>query len=182
MIKRKGICTADLVCRHLDKKLVIVGQGAHVTSRGSLVPNDSPDFELEPGTWEYHGYADLSKRKQLMARAIATFTPTEYLECFAGTHVESMLSGTPPITTDFGVFPGTIPDHLNGKVGFRCNTLQDFVNAAKNASECDPHAIRDYASRFLMDSVKLEYQRWFEDLYQVYLSTDGKTPGWHNLK
>ncbi len=181
MIKRKGICTADLVCRNLGKKLIIVGQGAHVTPRGSLVPNDSPDFELEPGTWEYHGYADLSKRKQLMARAIATFTPTEYLECFGGTHVESMLSGTPPICTNFGVFPGTIPDVLDGKVGFKCNTLKDFVSAAENAKKCDPNFIKDYATRFLMDNVKLEYQRWFEDLYQVYRSTDGKTPGWHYL-
>lgn len=185
MIKRKGILTAALACNAIGKKLIIAGQGAHVDSRGHLVPNEDPDFDLEPGTWEYVGYADVEKRKKLMAEAIATFTPTEYLECFAGTHVESMLSGTPPITTNFAVFPETIPNHLNGIAGFRCNTLQDFVAAAFCADRM-PQPNRatmiKYANRFLMESVKFEFQKWFEDLYQVYLSTDGVTPGWHFLK
>jgi glycosyltransferase involved in cell wall biosynthesis len=191
MIKRKGVLAADLACRHLGKKLIIAGQGAHVTARVSLLPNDSPDFELEPGTWEYVGYCDVERRKRLMSRAIATFTPTEYLECFAGTHAESMLSGTPVITTSFGVFPGTIPDCVDGMhhmtpienaVGFKCNTLQDFVDAAQKAKRCKPEVVRAYAERYLMDNVAKEYQKWFEDLYQVYLSTDGKTKGWHRLR
>ena len=115
-----------------------------------------------------------------MSKAIATFTPTEYLECFAGTHIESMLSGTPPITTNFGVFPGTIPDILNGVVGYRCDTLQDFVDACIKAKTANHKGIRMYVERFLMDNVKLEYQKWFDDLYQVWLSTDGKTKGWSN--
>jgi len=176
MIKRKGVVTADLVCRHLGKKLLLVGQGATV-KRGRLV---AQDFILEPGTWDYYGFADVEARKKLMSQAIATFTPTEYLECFAGTHVESMLSGTPPITTNFGVFPGTIPDYLNGIVGFRCNTLDDFVKAAKKAPGVNHSEVRAYGERFLMDSVRLEFQRWFEDLYQVWLSTTGQgIKGWH---
>jgi len=182
MIKRKGILTADLVCRQLGKKLIIAGQGAHVTSRGTLLPNDSPDFELQPGTWEYVGFADIPTRKHLMARAIATFTPTEYLECFAGTHIESMISGTPPITTNFAVFPGTIPDHLNGKVGFRCDTLDDFVKAAEKAKSVDHQEVRRYGERFLMENVKWEFQKWFDDLYQVYLSTTAPgIKGWHHI-
>jgi hypothetical protein len=96
-----------------------------------------------------------------------------------------MLSGTPPIVTNFGVYPGTIPDVLDGQVGFRCNTLQDFVDAAKKANqftEEDRQKVRNYGERFLMDNVKYEYQKWFQDLYQLYLSTDGKTPGWSYLK
>lgn len=182
MIKRKGIITAYLATQAIGKKLIIAGQGAHVDSRGYLVPNEDPDFELPPGNWEYVGYADVAKRKKLMAHAIATFTPTEYLECFAGTHIESMLSGTPPITTNFGVFPGTIPDHLNGKVGFRCNTLQDFVNAALLAPLVNHQAVRKYAERFLMDNVKLQYQKWFNDLYNVWQSTTSDEKGWHRLR
>jgi glycosyltransferase involved in cell wall biosynthesis len=182
MIKRKGILTAAMAAEKIGKKLIIAGQGAHVTESGSLLPNEDPDFELPAGNWEYVGYQNVEQRKKLMAHAIATFTPTEYLECFAGTHIESMLSGTPPITTNFGVFPGTIPDSLNGKVGFRCNTLQDFVDAAVLAKETNPEFIREYAKQFLMDNVKLMYQKWFEDLYQVYLSTtDSNIKGWHHL-
>lgn len=177
MIKRKGIITADLVCRHLGKKLIIAGQGAHVDPDGRLIPNESPDFILEPGTWEYVGYVGVEKRKKLMASAIATFAPTEYLECFAGTHIESMLSGTPVITTNFGVFPGTV---VNGVNGFRCNTLQDFIDAAKNVASLSPTGVRNSAEKYLMDNVKLEYQRWFDDLYNVYESArDNSQQGWH---
>jgi len=183
MIRRKGILTAAKACAAIGKKLIIVGQGASVQKNEHLVPNEDPDFDLAPMTWEYQGYANVEKRKELMAHAIATFTPTEYLECFGGTHIESMLSGTPPITTDFGVFSYTIPNVLNGKVGFRCNTLQDFVDAANKAPSVDHKEIRKYAQRFLMDNVALEFQKWFDDLYMVYESAkDSTKKGWHRLK
>lgn len=179
MIKRKGILTADLACRHLGKKLIIVGQGAAVTSDGWLVPTSDPDFKLAPGTWEYRGFSTVEQRKELMAGAIATFAPTEYLECFATVHVESMLSGTPPITSNFGVFPGTFPEGT----GFHCNTLDDFVTAAKNASSCNPHVVRAWGERYLMDHVKWQYEAWFQDLYQVYLSAvNPGVKGWHHLR
>lgn len=182
MIKRKGIITAAMACNAIGKKLIIVGQGASVDSRGHLVPNFEPDFDLPPGTWEYRGFADVETRKDLMANAIATFTPTEYLEIFGGTHVESMLSGTPAITTNFGVYPGTIPDSENGRVGFRCDTLKDFVNAAINAESINPHYVRNYAERFLMDNVALQYQKWFDDLMAVYESTSiVGAKGWSRL-
>jgi glycosyltransferase involved in cell wall biosynthesis len=183
MIKRKGIITAILACNATGKKLVLVGQGAYVDAQGHLLETDhAGEYDIPPGTWEYQGYADLEKRKKLMAEAIAVFTPTEYLECFAGTHVEAMLSGTPVITTNFGVFPGTIPDHLNGVVGFRCNTLDDFVKAAKKAKSVDHKRIRKYAERFLMENVANDYQKWFNDLYNVYESaTDQSKKGWHRI-
>lgn len=106
----------------------------------------------------------------------AVFVPTEYLECFGGVNVEARLSGTPVITTNFGCFPEQIE---NGIDGFRCNTLQDFVQATRDVEKLDPYLIRKRAERYLMDNVKLEYQKWFEDLHQVYLSTDGVTPGWN---
>lgn len=181
MIKRKGILTAALACNHLKKKLIIVGQGAAVNEAGHLVPTTDPDFILEPGTWEYFGYAGVEDRKRLMKGAIATFTPTEYLECFAGTHIESMLHGTPPITTNFAVFPETIPDYLNGQVGFRCNTLNDFVDAAVKAKNSNALFVRQYAQRFLMDNVKWEFEKWFQDLYNVYESTISNKKGWHRI-
>jgi len=183
MIRRKGIQVAYEVCKALNKKLVIVGQGAHVTKDGWLVPLVNPDFRLPPGNWEYVGFADVEKRKRLMSKALAVIAPTLYLECFGGTHVEAMLFGTPPITTNFGVFPGTIPDVLNGVVGFRCNTLQDFVDAARKAPFVDHRKVREYGERFSMDKVKFEYQKWFDDMYQVYLSTlDTKVGGWNHLE
>lgn len=182
MICRKGIMTAYLATKEIGAKLIIAGQGGIVLPNGSLTATTNPDFEMPKGNWEYVGFIDIEKRKKLMARAIATFVPTIYLECFAGVHIESMLSGTPPITTNFGVFPGTIPDNLNGVVGFRCDTLNDFVEAAKNAKKVNHKKIRKYAERFLMDNVKWEFQKWFEDLYNVYESAvDPTKKGWHRI-
>lgn len=183
MIKRKGILEAAMTCNSIGAKLLIAGQGGVVKPNGHLLPTGEVDFDLEPGTWEYIGFKGIDERKRLMAKATAMFVPTEYLEIFGGTHIEAMLSGTPPITTDFGVFPGTIPDCVNGKIGFRCNTLEDFVNAAINSKKVNHKAIRKYGERFLMDNVKYDFQKWFDDLYHVYLSTlyPDKKEGWHFL-
>ena len=180
MIKRKGILTADLVCRHLGKKLIIAGQGAHVDGQGRLIPNDNPDFILQPGTWEYVGFVDVEKRKKLMAKAIATFVPTEYLECFGGVNCESRLSGTPVLTTDFGVFSNIIE---NGLDGYKCHTLDDFVWAAKQCKNIDHALVRKRAERYLMDYVRWEYEKWFSDLSAVYESTlSPDIKGWHRIR
>ena len=114
-----------------------------------------------------------------MGKARAVFVPTEYLEAFGGVNVEAQLCGTPCIATNFGVFPETIK---HGETGFLCNTLQDFVDAAKNCDLLKPKVIRTHAERYLMDNVRWEYQKWFSDLYQVYLSTAlPGVKGWHHL-
>lgn len=181
MIKRKGIITAALAAEKAGIPLVIVGQGAAVNEAGQLVPLDTPDFVLEPGNWTYFGYANAEQRENLMQNAVATFTPTEYLECFAGTHVESMLCGTPVITTDFGVFGGNT--FMHGVHGFKCSTLDDFVWSLKQAETLDRYEIRRNGERFLMEQVRWDYQKWFEDLHQVYLSAvDSSVAGWHNVR
>lgn len=172
MIIRKGVWTAVKATEALGAKLILAGQ-------------QDPEIDVKslPKHCEFIGSVGPEQRKKLMAEAIATFVPSVYLEPFAGVHIESMLCGTPPITTNFGVFPETIPDYLDGKVGFRCNTLQDFVDAAKVAKKANPKKIAEYAERFLMmESVRYNYQDWFDDLYQLYRSAtiDGEK-GWHHL-
>jgi hypothetical protein len=65
------------------------------------------------------------------------------------------------------VFPETIPNVHDGYVGFRCNTLQDFVNAIKSCEtfkEPDYNSIRGYAmSEFSLDAVMIKYQKWFDN-------------------
>lgn len=181
MIKRKGVLTALKTCEALGKKLILVGQGAFIDKDGTIHDDNPKEWEFPKGNWEYRGFADVEKRKELMAHAIAVFTPTEYLECFAGTHVEAMLSGTPIITTDFGVYGGNT--FQNGVHGFKCNTLDDFIYAAKQCKNLDPYVIRKHAERFLMDNVKWDFQRWFNDLHDVYESqVDLNKKGWHRIR
>ena len=90
-----------------------------------------------------------------------------------------MLSGTPVITTDFGVFSQTV---INGFNGFRCNTLDDFVQACKKVSELNPKEIRKHSEKYLMQNVALEFDKWFTDLYRLYESTiDPTKKGWHYI-
>jgi len=185
MIKRKGVLIAYEATKATGDKLIFAGQGAFVQPDGSLRDNDPQEYTiLHDSNWEYVGYADVNKRKKLMSHAKALFAPTEYIECFGGVHVEAMLSGTPVITTDFGVYPYTINDTLQGKVGFRCNTLQDFVDAVqavKKFTAKDYRFIRKNAERYLMENVAKDYQKWFDDLHNVWESLDGKHKGWSRV-
>jgi len=177
MISRKGVQTAVKVCNEIGAKLLLAGQGGRVTPDGRL---HAEDFTLNPGTWEYLGSVDFEARKPLFARALATFVPTLYLEPFAGTHIESIISGTPVITTDFGVFPATV---IHGVNGFRCHMLQDFIDAAHAVKSLDPHAVKATGDRYLCNNVRYEYHKWFTELHRLWESTQDETkPAWHYLR
>lgn len=183
MIKRKGVLTAYLATKATGDKLIFAGQGAMVNKDGHLVDNHPQEFDIpNDSNWEYVGYADLEKRKKLMSKAKAVFVATEYLEMFGGVAAEAMLSGTPVITTSFGVFPEY---NIHGKTGFLCHTLQDFVDAVqavKKFTKKDYQAIRQYAvDTFSMDVIKYQYQKWFDDLHNVYESTVSEKKGWHRV-
>lgn len=169
LIQRKGLEIAIKAVEHLGGKLIVAGQ-----------KDDETKHLMNSPVIEYVGYADVHKRAKLMGRARAVFTPSTYLEPFCGVHAEAMLCGTPVITTNFGAFTDYVIDGLNG---YKCNTLQDFVDAGKAVENLNPQVIRKYASKFTLDSVKWSYQRWFQDLYRVYESTVDKTKkAWHHLE
>lgn len=150
-----------MVAEKLNIPLKIAGQG-----------------DIEGLKGERLGIVDIEQRKELLSHAKVLFLPTLYLEPFGGTSVEAMLSGTPAVTTDFGVFPETI---RNGVGGYRCSTLQDFVDNTKKAMNLDRQGVRLYAEKYLMDNVWRDFEKWYNDIYQVYLSTQGDK-GWSKLK
>jgi len=47
------------------------------------------------------GSVGVEERANLLANAQVTLVPTTYLEPFGGVVIESMLAGTPVVTTDF---------------------------------------------------------------------------------
>jgi len=161
-IARKGINTAILACDAAGVKLKIGGQGKYPTKSKNV---------------EFTGYADPKKRFELMTNAKAVFVPTIYLEAFGGVSIEAMLSGTPVITTNFAVFPETVTE----AVGIRCNTLADFVRAIKEVEKFDPMKVRKSAEKYLLESVRIEFNDWFRDLYYLYESTISKKKGWHRV-
>lgn len=169
LIIRKGLSTAIKTVEAIKGKLILAGQKDPSTEK--LIKNKYA---------EYVGYAGPEVRAKLMGAAKAVFCPTTFLEPFCGVHIESMLCGTPVITTNFGAFTDYVIDGLNG---YKCNTLQDFVDATRKVEDLDPRKIRDYASIFTLDSVKLEYEKWFQELHRLYESIeDSSKKAWHYLK
>jgi len=170
MIKRKGVFTAIKATKAIGAKLILAGQLSNEISIKELNSYSHVEFV---------GFAGPEKRAELMGKAKALFVPSLYLEPFAGVHAEAMLCGTAVITTNFGAFTDTVIDGVNG---YKCNTLNDFVNAARRVGTLDPKKIRETAEKFTMQSVAEQYKRWFEDLYQWYLSTTDKNiKGWHHI-
>lgn len=162
MIERKGVYTAIKTCEALGVRLILAGQGT---------------LPIAYENCEFVGYVGPQRRAELMGHARAVFVPTLYLEAFGGVNVEAQLCGTPAITTNFGAFPETV---INGVTGYRCDTLQDFINAARAVGDLEPAEIRQHAERYLSSNVRFEFQKWFGDLRQLYLSArDLNVKGWH---
>lgn len=147
--KGKGIDIAYQVCDALGENLVIAGQGSLEESGYK-----------QNAHIQHIGYANTDTRKQLMAKAKGFFLPSMYAEPFGGGSVEAMMSGTPVITTDWGVFNETIP---HGYVGYRCRTFEQFIWAAKNIATIKPINCRNWAlTNYSTDRVALMYEEYFQ--------------------
>jgi len=148
---QKGYWLASEVCERIGKRLVIAGPGR---------PTDIPP------NCEYLGVVGPRDRGTLMSHALATFVPTTYIEPFGNVHAESLMCGTPVITTDWGVFTETV---VNGINGFRCRTFRQFCDAAAAAPSLDRYAIRLAAhSRFSTDVVGPMYECYYENLLTLW--------------
>ena len=121
---------------------------------------------------EMVGFVGPGGRKRLMARAKATIAPSMFLEPFCGVQIESMLSGTPVISTDWGAFAEY---NIHGVTGFRCRTFEQFTWAARNVHTIDPYACRTWAERnFSMERVADLYDEYFYSVSNIF---NGK--GWY---
>lgn len=164
LVWTKGVDIAAQVTERIGAKLILAG-----TTYG---PHDCNFPDGWPAHVEYVGYADVEKRKKLMAGAKALFCPTIYNEPFGYVAIEAMLSGTPVITVDWGAFTETVP---HGVTGYRCRTFEQFVWAAKNIDTISPRACRDWAeNNYNFKKVGEMYREYFQSLIDL-----SKGTGWY---
>lgn len=148
LIPRKGIDLAVEVCREMGQRLVVAGAG------------DPPDYG------EYVGVVGPKERGELMSKAKALICPSLYLEPFGGVSIESILCGTPVISTDWGAFSENI---MQGVTGFRCRMFSEFCEAIDNAPQLMPSRIRRYGVQyFSIEAVRPQYEAYFERLMTLW--------------
>jgi len=153
LIGRKGIEIAMQATELANTNLIIAGQ--HCNENLNL---DRPHVK-------YVGHADLATRKELLKNAKALIIPTMYIPPFEGVHVEAWFSGTPVITSDWGVFGETVRQGVNG---YRCRTMDHYIWAIQNIDKLRPADCYSYAlNNFSMDRVKYMYEEYFDMLYDL---------------
>ena len=100
--------------------------------------------------------------------------PTNFTEPFAGSGVEAMLCGTPLIAVDYGAFTETI---IDGVTGFRCHTLQDWIDAIHDAGDLDRHVVAAITrSRYSLEACGKKYDKIFKDINNL------NRKGWYQLR
>jgi glycosyltransferase involved in cell wall biosynthesis len=150
--EEKGVHLAIQATEKMGKKLIIAGPG-------SL---NSIGYSNTPSHVEIFGIANADQRKQLMRKAKALFGLTYYVEPFGNMIIESNLSGTPVITTDWGAFPEIV---IQGQTGYRCRNFKDILNAMENiennqisSMNCASHG-RTFSDEIIHEKHRLYLER-----------------------
>ena len=156
----KGLDTIQILADHVDRKIILCGQG---------------DWEQwKHPNIEYKGPIAGKERSNFLKNAYCTLTPTTFVEPFCGVSIESMLCGTPVLSTNYGAFTENI---INGFNGFRNNTLQDWIDSYAKIPELDREKIASHTrDKFSLKEVGRQYDLVFQKYAQLY----GK--GWFTLK
>lgn len=141
----KGVNLAAQACRAAGVKFIAAGQGPTPVEYGEVLNRRiGPD-----------------ERRELLAGARGVFVPSLYVEPFGMIAVEALLSGTPIITTPWG---GLGDINIDGVTGFKCNTMQDFVDAIPAVADLEPKLIYEEGMKYSFDVVRHQYERWFRDI------------------
>jgi len=156
----KGIDTIKAIADHSPWPIVLHGQG-------------------DPSPWahpniEYRGPLSGRERSKFLGNARALLAPTVFTEPFCGMAVEAMLCGTPVVSVDYGAMTETVTE---GVTGYRCHTLQDWLDGIFAVEDLDRQAIADSArTRWSLETCGKRYDKIFRQLNALYRK------GWYETK
>jgi len=156
----KGLDTIRELANYVDCPIYLCGQG-------------------DPTPWEhpnitYLGPISGKERSDFLRNAKAALMPTVFTEPFGGSGVEAMLCGTPLLAVDYGAFTETV---IQGVTGFRCKTLQEWLDAVELADKLDRRLIAENAkAKYSLEACGVKYDKVFTDLNNLH------DQGWYTLK
>lgn len=148
LTQHKGLQIAIDATASAGKQLLVAGTG---------------QFKPEYSHVTYVGPVNIQQRAELMSNAKATFVPSQYVEPFGSVAVESLLCGTPIITSDFGALPEINQNLLTGHI---CKDASDYLFATKFIDVIDRHECYRAAIPYLKQHVSLQYDSYFLQLQQ----------------
>ena len=125
---------------------------------------------IKPGV-EYVGPVAEEEKAKLIANAKGLFSMSLYPEPFGYIVIESLMSGTPVITTNHGAFPETVKE---GRTGFRGIFFNDYIQAIQNIDTISRKECRQYALDHF--SLKAQYKKYYKFFDKVLKSHTG---GWY---
>jgi glycosyltransferase involved in cell wall biosynthesis len=175
----KGMTTIAAIIREYAKrespmpKFVFAGQGnfEQEVMRHVLGDPRPDDHRLNI---EYVGPVHGRRRSELIGNARCMLMPTSFIEPFAGSGVESMMCGTPLISVDYGAFTETV---LEGKTGFRCNTLGDWIAAIEASKKLDRAQVASLTrARYSLEACGRLYDTAFRQLNEL------RGAGWYSTE
>jgi glycosyltransferase involved in cell wall biosynthesis len=156
----KGLDTIYEIAQRSPWPIILHGQG-------DPTPWTHPNIH-------YGGPISGKKRSEFLKNARAALMPTVFTEPFGGSGVEAMLCGTPLISVDYGAFTETV---IDGVTGFRCRTLQDWLDAVDKADSLDRKVISETArEKYSLEACGDKYNRVFTDLTNLH------EQGWYTLR
>jgi len=147
----KGLDTIRAIADYSPYPIILHGQG-------------------DPSQWShpnihYKGPIHGKQRSKFLRNARAMLAPSDYVEPFCGMVVEAMLCGTPAISVDNGAMTETIQEGM----GFRCHTLQDWLDAINDVGDLDRKYIADTArSKYSLEACGKKYDKIFMQLNDLH--------------
>lgn len=156
----KGLDTIKEIANYSPWPIILHGQG-------DPTPWNHPNIE-------YRGPITGKARSEFLRNSRAALMPTNFTEPFGGSGVEAMLCGTPLIAVDYGAFTETI---IDGVTGFRCHTLQDWIDAVNRTDDIDRLVVANTArSRYSLEVCGKKYDKIFKDINNLW------NKGWYQIR
>lgn len=150
----KGMDIIKEIARRVPYRVILCGSG-----------DPSPWLSSDTPNLIYREPLKGLERSKFLGNAYACLMPTRYTEPFGGSGVEGMLCGTPLISSDHGAFSETVEE---GRTGFRCKTLGQWLSAIKAVNLLDRKTVRSRAiDKYSLTVVGEKYDRIFRQILDL---------------